>query len=137
MKKFVFIAPAWRCENLTSAKRLMQAKVVAEKRRPKIPGRSWRGDGQSLPKWTRVPAQADCFGAYNHYIGRLNTGTMLIRGVITRKGDTPEYVRSMQNELFEVLAGSTSRKELHRMEPKPRGVARKYMDEQEEEDVRG
>ena len=48
----------------------------------------------------------DISWAYNRYFGRLNTGTMLIRGVITCKGDTPEYVRRMQNELFEVLAGS-------------------------------
>ncbi|MGD0955022.1 MAG: hypothetical protein ABR985_21995 [Methanotrichaceae archaeon] len=28
-------------------------------------------------------------GAYNSYFGRLNTGKMKIRGVMTRKGDTP------------------------------------------------
>jgi hypothetical protein len=29
---------------------------------------------------------------------------MKIRGVMARKGDTPEYVLQMQQELFEVLA---------------------------------
>ena len=40
-------------------------------------------------------------GAYNRYFGRLDTGKMKIRGVMARKGDTPEYVRRMQKELFE------------------------------------
>jgi DNA polymerase elongation subunit (family B) len=43
-------------------------------------------------------------GAYNRYFGRLDTGKMKIRGVMARKGDTPEYVHRMQQELFEVLA---------------------------------
>jgi DNA polymerase, archaea type len=47
---------------------------------------------------------ADGSGAYNRYSGHLNTGKMKIRGVMARKGDTPEYVRRMQQELFDVLA---------------------------------
>ena len=42
--------------------------------------------------------------AYNRYFGRLNTGKMEIRGVMARKGDTPEYVNNMQQEVFQVLA---------------------------------
>jgi len=41
---------------------------------------------------------------YNRYFGRLNTGKMKIRGVMARKGDTPEYVNRMQQEVFQVLA---------------------------------
>jgi len=34
----------------------------------------------------------------------VDTGKMKIRGVMARKGETPEYVLRMQQELFEVLA---------------------------------
>lgn len=37
------------------------------------------------------------------------------RGVMARKGDTPEYVRRMQKELFEVLGEARSRAELRRI----------------------
>jgi len=33
------------------------------------------------------------------------------------KGDTPEYVRRMQQELFEVLGQARCREELHDVEP--------------------
>lgn len=39
--------------------------------------------------------------------GRLR-GKMKIRGVMARKGDTPEYVCRMQKELFKVLAEAKS-----------------------------
>jgi hypothetical protein len=39
---------------------------------------------------------SDGTGAYNRYFCRLNTGKMKIRGVMARKGDTPEYVNKMQ-----------------------------------------
>jgi DNA polymerase, archaea type len=79
---------------------------------------------------------ADGSGAYNRYFGRLDTGKMKIRGVMARKGDTPEYVLRMQKELFEVLAEARGREELRRIEPKARGVASRYMDELVEADVR-
>ena len=79
---------------------------------------------------------ADGSGAYNRYFGRLDTGKMKIRGVMARKGDTPEYVRRMQQELFEILAGARSREELHRIEPKAQEVRRRYMDELGEAEVR-
>jgi len=37
---------------------------------------------------------------------------MKIRGVMARKGDTPEYVKRMQMELFDVLAKARSLDEL-------------------------
>jgi len=61
---------------------------------------------------------------------------MKIRDVMARKGDTPEYVRRMQKELFEVLGEARSREELRRIEPKARGVARRYMEELGEAEVR-
>ncbi|VVB62443.1 Uncharacterised protein [uncultured archaeon] len=43
--------------------------------------------------WITFLPMCDGGGAYNRYFGRLNTGKMKIRGVMARKGDTPEYVQ--------------------------------------------
>jgi DNA polymerase I len=71
---------------------------------------------------------ADGSGAYNRYFGRLDTGKMKIRGVMARKGDTPEYIRRMQQELFDCLAEAKSREELVRIEPKAQGIYWRYRD---------
>ena len=71
---------------------------------------------------------SDGTGAYNRYFGRLNTGKMKIRGVMARKGDTPEYVNKMQQEVFEVLSEARSLEDLRNIEPKARGVYRRYME---------
>jgi DNA polymerase I len=63
-----------------------------------------------------LPAHGRPLGvAYNRYFGRLKTGKMKIRGVMARKADTPEYVRRMQKDLFEVMAKARSREELQRL----------------------
>jgi DNA polymerase I len=72
----------------------------------------------------------------NRYFGRLNTGKMKIRGVMARKGDTPEYVNKMQQEVFEVLVEAKSLEDLRRIEPKARQVYRRYMDELDGADVK-
>jgi hypothetical protein len=46
---------------------------------------------------------------------------MKIRGVMARKGDTPEYVNKMQQEVFKVLAEARSLEDLKQIEPKARG----------------
>jgi DNA polymerase, archaea type len=86
--------------------------------------------------WIAFLPQADGSGAYNRYFGRLGTGKMKIRGVMARKGDTPEYVRRMQQELFEVLGEARSREELRSIEPQVREVRRRYVDELVEANVR-
>ena len=58
--------------------------------------------------WITFLPMSDGGGAYNRYFGRLNTGKIKIRGVMARKGDTPEYVNKMQQEVFEVLAEAKS-----------------------------
>ena len=50
--------------------------------------------------WIAFLPMSDGGGAYNRYFGKLNTGKMKIRGVMDRKGDTPEYVNKMQQEVF-------------------------------------
>jgi DNA polymerase, archaea type len=86
--------------------------------------------------WIAFLPQVDGSGAYNRYFGRLDTGKMKIRGMMARKEDTPEYVRRMQQELFEVLGQARSREELHEVELRARETARRYMDELEGVEVR-
>jgi len=78
--------------------------------------------------WIAFLPQAYGSGAYNRYFGRLDTGKIKIQGVMTCKGDTPEYVRRIQQELFEVLGQARSREELQRVEPQAREIARRYRD---------
>jgi len=78
--------------------------------------------------WIAFLPMADGSGAYNRYFGRLATCKMKIRGVAARRGDTPEYVRRMQQELFEVLAKAGSREEIRWMEPAAQRVRRQYLD---------
>jgi DNA polymerase elongation subunit (family B) len=61
---------------------------------------------------------------------------MKIRGVMARKGDTPEYVRRMQQDLFDVLAKARSKDELFRIEPEAQEVRDRYMRELKDADVR-
>jgi DNA polymerase, archaea type len=86
--------------------------------------------------WITFLPMADGSGAYKRYFGRLDTGKIKIRGVMARKGDTPEYVRQMQQDLFDVLAKARSLDELRRIEPEAQEVREKYMQELEDADVR-
>jgi DNA polymerase I len=86
--------------------------------------------------WITFLPMADGSGAYNRYFGRLDTGKMKIRGVMARKGDTPEYVRRMQQDLFDVLAKARSKGELHEIEPKAQEVHKKYANGLEDADMR-
>ncbi len=86
--------------------------------------------------WITFLPMSDGTGAYNRYFGRLNTGKIKIRGVMARKGDTPEYVNKMQQEVFEILAAARSLKDLRGIESKARGVYRRYMDDLDAVDVK-
>ena len=46
---------------------------------------------------------------------------------MARKGDTPEYVRKMQEELFGVLSKAKSRRELREVEGLAQEVRKKYL----------
>lgn len=56
--------------------------------------------------------------------------------MIALKGDTPEYVRRMQPELFEAIAPARSREELSIVEPMAKEVRDSYMDGLENTDVK-
>ncbi len=54
-------------------------------------------------RWIAFLPMADGTGAYNRYFGRLADGTMKVRGVAARRGDTPPYVRRFQEGIFAVF----------------------------------
>src|SRR5208337_1758844 len=62
--------------------------------------------------WIVFEPLNDGFGAYNRYFGRLADGSIKVRGIAARKHDTPEFVRSMQSRMLEVMAGANSVAEL-------------------------
>lgn len=86
--------------------------------------------------WIAFLPMADGSGAYNRYFGRLDTGKMKIRGVMARKGDTPEYVRKMQQELFNVLGAARSQEELGKVESRAKEIYKSYMDGLADADAR-
>src|SRR5512137_1320815 len=86
--------------------------------------------------WITFLPMADGAGAYNRYFGRLNTGKMKIRGVMARKGDTPQYVRRMQEDLFDILAEARSQEELLRIRLRAQEIYSRYIAELEDTDVR-
>ena len=58
--------------------------------------------------WIVFLPMNDGSGAYNRYFGRLSDGSVKVRGIAARRHDTPEFVRSMQSRMLEVMAGAES-----------------------------
>jgi DNA polymerase I len=54
----------------------------------------------------------DGFGAYNRYYGRLSDGSVKVRGIAARRHDTPEYIRTMQQEMLSIMATARTPAEL-------------------------
>jgi DNA polymerase I len=62
--------------------------------------------------WLVFLPMPDGFGAYNRYYGRLSRGKLKVRGIAARRGDTPVYVREMQQEMLAILQKAADRQEL-------------------------
>jgi DNA polymerase I len=56
----------------------------------------------------------DGFGAYNRYFGRLSDGSVKVRGIAARRHDTPDLIRTMQQEMLGVLGTARTIDELGR-----------------------
>jgi DNA polymerase, archaea type len=63
--------------------------------------------------WIVFLPQADGSGAYNRYFGRLRDGSIKVRGIAARRHDTPDFIRTMQGAMLEVMAGADSIAELN------------------------
>jgi DNA polymerase I len=62
--------------------------------------------------WIVFQLMNDGSGAYNRYFGRLSDGSVKVRGIAARRHDTPEFVRSMQRQMLDVMASAASIAEL-------------------------
>jgi DNA polymerase I len=76
--------------------------------------------------WIAFLPMSDGSGAYNSYFGRLSEGKMKIRGVMARRGDTPEYVKRMQQELFQLLVEARNLGEIRGLEARAGEIRRRY-----------
>ncbi|HVN66305.1 MAG TPA: type B DNA-directed DNA polymerase [Methanomicrobiales archaeon] len=79
-------------------------------------------------RWISFLPLADGNGAYNRYYGRLEGGGMKLRGVAARRGDTPAYLRRMQEELFGVMERAGSPEELRGLGPELCRIHLRYAD---------
>ncbi len=76
--------------------------------------------------WLTFLPLADGNGAYNRYYGRMAGGGMKVRGVAARRGDTPAYIRRMQEEMLGVMEGAADLEELRRRDPEIRRIHLRY-----------
>ena len=54
--------------------------------------------------WIVFLPQRDKTGAYNRYYGRLGDGSVKVRGIAARRHDTPEFIRTVQQEMLTVMS---------------------------------
>ncbi len=76
--------------------------------------------------WIVFLPMKDGSGAYNRYYGRLSRGVIKLRGVMARRRDSPEYVKRMQMECFELMKRARSAGELRRLFPELRRIFDRY-----------
>ena len=76
--------------------------------------------------WIVFLPMEDGSGAYNRYYGRLSTGKVKLRGILARRGDTPEYIRRMQEELLEAIGQAKSCEELSLLGERAREIKNRY-----------
>jgi DNA polymerase I len=75
--------------------------------------------------WIVFQPMNDGSGAYNRYFGRLSDGSVKVRGIAARRHDTPEFVRSMQSQMLEVMAGAANIAELEDKKEEIRNIFRR------------
>jgi len=78
--------------------------------------------------WIAFLPLADGNGAYNRYYGRMAGGGMKVRGVAARRGDTPAYIRRMQEEMLGVMGEAEDLERLRRLDPAIRRIHLCYAD---------
>ena len=78
--------------------------------------------------WLVFLPMPDGFGAYNRYYGRLNDGSVKIRGIASRRGDTPEYIRQAQTRMLDLLGTASSRNGINEISGAVRELYRELRD---------
>jgi DNA polymerase I len=66
----------------------------------------------------------DGLGAYNRYYGRLSDGSVKVRGIASRRHDTPEYIRTMQGDMLGVMGKAATIAELNGLWDQVNGLYR-------------
>jgi DNA polymerase I len=74
--------------------------------------------------WLVFLPQSNGTGAYNRYYGRLSDGSIKVRGITARRHDTPEYIRTMQSRMLDVMAGARTIAELRLCHDEVRAIFR-------------
>jgi DNA polymerase I len=78
--------------------------------------------------WIVFLPMADGSGAYNRYYGRLQDGSMKFRGVAARRGDTPAYIRDVQQRMLQVLVQAKTLSEVAGLRDQLRALHRDARD---------
>lgn len=78
--------------------------------------------------WIVFLPMADGTGAYNRYYGRLQDGIMKFRGIAARRGDTPPYIRDVQQRMLHVLGSAATLPDIARLRDPLRAVYREARD---------
>lgn len=60
---------------------------------------------------------------------------MKLRGIMSRRADTPEYVRRMQTNLLDIASRAKDFEELRQIEPAVRETYLRYLDGLEDTDI--
>ncbi len=76
--------------------------------------------------WLVFLRQKDGFGAYNRYYGRLDDGSVKVRGIMMRRGDCPRYVAQMQQTILEVMKKARSVRDLQALAGEAMAVYEQY-----------
>ena len=77
--------------------------------------------------WLVFLPLADGSGAYTRYYGRLDDGSIKVRGIAARRHDTPEYIRRMQQEQLTLMAGAADLAALAGTEDDVSAIHRAYV----------
>ncbi|ACL16525.1 type B DNA-directed DNA polymerase [Methanosphaerula palustris] len=76
--------------------------------------------------WLVFLQQKDGSGAYNRYYGRLDDGSVKVRGIMMRRGDCPRYVAQMQQAVLGVMKKARSVLDLQALTGEAEGVYEQY-----------
>ncbi|MDD1672990.1 MAG: type B DNA-directed DNA polymerase [Methanomicrobiales archaeon] len=79
--------------------------------------------------WIVFLPMNDGTGSYNRYFGKLSDTSLKLRGVMARRGDTPEYITRMQEEILDTMREACTRAELRTCEDRAQEIHARYRNE--------
>ncbi len=73
-----------------------------------------------------LPNKSNGAGALNRYYGIMTNGKLKVRGIETRRGDTPKLISDMQDAMLGKLAEARNASEFYLKIPEALGILREY-----------